>query len=287
MTDPVIFGLSAALGWGTADFIARFTGRALGHQTALLGMLGSSAVIFTAIAWGSDMPLNTDLGGWWLLLGSGVGLMVATLLLYRGLARGPVTVVAPIAGSYPAFGLLIGVFLGVYPTVVQYGAMLTVMAGVAVVVACARRSSDARTGGGQLASIVGIALASAVGFAVTLILAQHTIAFYGELQSVWIMRLVAFAAIALLFAFRRTAPSVPMRWWPILTVQGMLDGGAYLAILYGGAGVDGQVTIVIGSCFSAVTVILARIILREAMTPWQWLGVMTIVAGVAWLSGLQ
>ncbi len=292
MSDPVVFGLSAALGWGAADFIARFTGRALGHRMALLGMLGASAVIFTAVVWQSDVSLSEalggDLGGWWLLLGSGVGLMAATLLLYRGLAQGPVTIVAPIVGSYPAFSLLIGAFLGVLPSLAQFGAMLIVMAGVAVVAACVWRSPNARTGSWLLATpVIGLALMSAVGFAVTLTLAQQAIALYGELQSVWVMRMVAFAAIALLFIFQRTPPVAPTRWWPVLVTQGMLDGGAYLAILYGGAGVSGQVTIVIGSCFSAVTVILARIILREAMTLWQWFGVIAIVSGVALLSWLQ
>jgi drug/metabolite transporter (DMT)-like permease len=40
----------------------------------------------------------------------------------------------------------------------------------------------------------------------------------------------------------------------------------------------------VSSGFSAVTVLLARFILREAMTAAQWLGIATIVGGVAMLA---
>jgi hypothetical protein len=38
---------------------------------------------------------------WVLVAVSGTALVAGTLLLYDGLARGPVTVVAPIVGAYP------------------------------------------------------------------------------------------------------------------------------------------------------------------------------------------
>ncbi|HKH20359.1 MAG TPA: EamA family transporter, partial [Gammaproteobacteria bacterium] len=91
-----LWGLTTALCWGSADFIARFTGRALGYQVALFGMLSVGALIMTAIVWLADLPLVWTSRGWWLIVLTGLGVMVATLLLYWGLVRGPVTVVAPI-----------------------------------------------------------------------------------------------------------------------------------------------------------------------------------------------
>ncbi|MEE9210461.1 MAG: hypothetical protein V3U23_08400, partial [Kiloniellales bacterium] len=83
--NPALWGLATALSWGSADFIARFTGRALGHQTALLGMLGVSAVILSLIFWQADAPAGVpfvrDPSGWWLILLTGLGIMTATLLL--------------------------------------------------------------------------------------------------------------------------------------------------------------------------------------------------------------
>ena len=41
--NAVLGGILAALAWGSADFIARFTGAAVGHVNALFGMLVASA----------------------------------------------------------------------------------------------------------------------------------------------------------------------------------------------------------------------------------------------------
>jgi uncharacterized membrane protein len=286
--DPALWGLATALSWGSADFIARFTGRALGHQTALLGMLGVSAVILSLILWHSDVPFIRDPSGWWLILLTGVGIMTATLLLYWGLVRGPVTVVAPIAGSYPALNVTLAVALGVRPSALDWAAMAAVMAGVMVVARAARSFED--TAGytrQQLRFTIGLALGAALTFAVTIAVAQQASYLYGELQTVALSRWVSLLACALLLLVRRQAPRVPLRWWPWIGLQGLLDGGAYIALLTGSQGPGAEIAVVVGSGFGAVTVLLAWLVLREAMTWSQWAGIAAIVAGVAVLSGLQ
>ncbi|MCH8925985.1 MAG: EamA family transporter [Proteobacteria bacterium] len=161
--NPALWGLMTALGWGGADFIARFTGRALGHRSALFGMLGVSAVVLTLIVWLGGLPLVWDPSGWWLVALTGLGIMVATLLLYRALARGPVTVVAPIAGSYPALNVALAVALGARPAALDWAAMAAVMAGVIVVARAARSFEDpAGTTRAQLRFTVALALGAAL-----------------------------------------------------------------------------------------------------------------------------
>ena len=286
--NPALWGLATALGWGSADFIARFTGRALGHQTALLGMLGASAVILSLIFWHSEVPFVRDPSGWWLILLTGLGIMTATLLLYWGLVRGPVTVVAPIAGSYPALNVALAVALGTRPSALDWAAMAAVMAGVIVVARAARSFEDpAGTTRAQLRFTIGLALGAALTFSVTIALAQQASHLYGELQTVALSRWVGLLACVLLFLVRRQAPRVPLRWWPWIGLQGLLDGGAYVALLAGSQGPGAEIAVVVGSGFGAVTVLLARVVLREAMTWAQWAGIAAIVAGVAVLSGLH
>jgi drug/metabolite transporter (DMT)-like permease len=86
------------------------------------------------------------------------------------------------------------------------------------------------------------------------------------------------------FRVALTVPYLPMRWWPLLILQGLLDAGAYLALLAGSHGENNEITAVIASAFSAVTVLLAWLILREAMTWRRWSGVALIICGVAVLS---
>jgi drug/metabolite transporter (DMT)-like permease len=283
--SPGLWGLAAALGWGTADFLARFTGTALGYRSALLGMLGTSAVVFTAIFWLGGLPLELDPSGLWLLLVSGLGTMFGTLLLYRGLARGPVAVVAPIVGAYPALNVVLGLARGLQPSPADCIAMGIVIAGVAGVALTAPqdggRSAYSRE---HIRGSVLIALGAAVTFALTMTSFQDAMAVYGEIQTVWLVRWISLAAIALVMAATRDAPRISFRYLPVLLAQGALDGAAYLALLLGSKGDGATIVIVVSSTFAAVTVVLARAILREAMSLAQWGAIALILGGVVILS---
>ena len=99
-----------------ADFVARFSGRAVGHHSSLLGMLGVGSVLLTgwmlieqpAVTWTFDAIL--------LVILAGISLMAATLWLYQGVARGPISIVEPIVCSYPILTVLLTVIDGHVPT---------------------------------------------------------------------------------------------------------------------------------------------------------------------------
>lgn len=286
--NAALGGILAALAWGSADFIARFTGGAVGHVNALFGMLAASAIVLTGVVVFMDLPLADLSTGWWLLLLTGVGLMLATLLLYQSLVRGPVTVAAPIAGTFPAFNILLALALGVRPNPLEWAAMAAVMAGVLIVARSARhfetRGDYSRA---QIRVTVVIALAASFMFAVTVAAGQEAGAIYGDVQAVFLGRWISLACCAVLLAVRREAPRIPLRWWPALGAQGVLDGTALVALLAGSEGAGSAITAVLASTFSAVTVVLARIFIREAMSWGQWLGIAIILIGVATLSGLE
>lgn len=279
-----LWGVVTALSWGSADFIARFTGRALGSQVALFGMLSVGAVAMTAIVWLADAPLVWTLAGGWSIVLTGIGVMAATSLLYLGLVRGPVAVVAPIVGSYPAFNVSLALLLGARPTSAQWLAMFAVMAGVIVVARGAGGRDSLTSDRRYLRRTIVIALAASLAFALTVAAAQYAKPIYGDLQTVWMARWVSLAAYAVVLAWNRTTPRIPSRWWPVLIVQGLLDAGAYLALLAGSHGAGNEITALVASTFSAVTVLLAWIILRETITSRQWGGIASIIGGVAVLS---
>ncbi len=54
---------------------------------ALFGMLVASALALTAVVLVAGYPIGGLDDGWWLLLTSGTGLTLATMLLYQGLVR--------------------------------------------------------------------------------------------------------------------------------------------------------------------------------------------------------
>ncbi len=286
--NPALWGGLCALSWGSADFMARFTGRALGADSALLGMLLVGSIALSRWVWIAEPALVWHASGLWLLALCGLSVMVATLLLYEGLARGPVTIVAPIVGAYPVFVVAFWVALGARPSLLQWGAMAMTLVGVVVVARCAERFEERGVmGRADVRKSVVLALGAALGFAIVVISGQAAAPIYGELQTLWVSRLVSLACIALLFVGRRRKPRLMLRWWPLLALQGLLDAGAYLAIFAGSVGEGAELVAVTASAFGAVTVLLARVVLREAMSWTQWGGIAMVFTGVGVLSGVS
>jgi drug/metabolite transporter (DMT)-like permease len=69
--------------------------------------------------------------------------------------------------------------------------------------------------------------------------------------------------------------------WRRLVAVALLDSAGIVAFTAGALRGNVAVVAVLASSFAAVTVVLAQIRLRERLAPWQWLGVVAIVAGVA------
>ena len=281
----VVFGLVTALCWGCADFMARFTGRAVGPDVALFGMLLASAVLLTILVAATSAPLIESFAGWYLILATGIGAMAATLLLYAGLARGPIGIVAPVAGAYPAFNILIGLAAGIVPSGAQWLAILTVMAGVALVARFAPEPEAVVEG--DLRVTLVIALLSAMAFAVAISASQAAARLHGELAVTAAARWISVVA-ALGFLLVRGRPVlVPPGWrWPV-AAQGTLDGLAYVALFAAAHGPGSVIAAVVASGFAAVTVLLARFVLKEPMSLAQWAGIAMIVIGVGALSALR
>jgi drug/metabolite transporter (DMT)-like permease len=283
--NPAAWGGLCALSWGAADFVARFTGRGVGVLAALFGVLCAGSVILSLWVWLGGVALIWPAGALWLLGANGVAVVLATLLLYAGLARGPISVVSPIVGSYPAIVLAYAVAAGTRPSPMQWLAMAATMAGVVMVARLAPpEAGDGSTDRTALRRTVLVSLASAVGFAVALITVQRAVPVFGNLQTLWAGRLVSLAMLLLLFAARRRAETPPLRWWPLVGAQGLLDAGGYAFLYEGSAGDGSELAAVASSAFGAVTTVLACAFLRERIGLAQGAGIVLIFAGVAVLS---
>ena len=283
-----LYGLLAALAWGGADFIARFTGRSIGHQQALLGMLSVGAILLTLIILLFDIPIVFVISGWWLLLVTGIGTMLSTLLLYWGLARGPVTIVAPIVGSFPIFNVILGVLLGSRLENIQWLAFCAVLLGIWIVAhASAQFATQPHYNQQHLRQTICIALASSLGFGVTVAAMQAASPIYGELQTVCIARWISLLSLLLVFLFRKQSPKIKLSCWPLIALQGFMDTGAFVALAWSAQVENAEIATITSSSFSIVTVLLARYFLKEKMSLVQWAGVFIILIGVIVLSSFE
>ena len=286
--NPALWGGISALGLGTADFMARFSSRAIGHASALFGMLAAGVCILTAWYFVTGPELVASIAGWHFIVLNGIATTVMTLLLYKGLARGPISVVAPIVASHPVLVVAAAVLLGAQPTPLQWFAMAVTILGVVIVAKFAREEPDSKQSGTpaehRLRTTILIAIGSSIAYAVLVIAGQRAVPIYGDFQTLWFGRIVSLAALAIFFLGQRKAPALPFIWWPFLIFQGLCDAGGYLALFAGSYGSGAEVAAVTASTFGAVTVVLARVVIKERIAVAQWAGIVLVFAGVGLLS---
>ncbi len=261
----IILALAAAVSWGTGDFLGGTATRRESVFTvaATTYLIGGIFLTLVALPAGGS-PTAGDL---WLGALGGLAGLGGIVLLYHGLARGPMTVVAPVTGVVAAalpllWGLAGGERLG--------GVALTGIAtGLVAIVAISAVPDPAGPGTGTDGSpprwkSALTALAAGVGFGAFYIVLGRTSADSG----MW--PLVASRGIAVVAMIPVTAAVgtgfLPRTTGLTIAAAGLFDSGANALYLL--ATRHGSVTVaaLLASLYPAATVILARAVHREHLS---------------------
>lgn len=277
----ILLGLVSALGWGATDFLARLASRRSGALRTLLAGQAVGLVVLTALAAadraGLARALDAPPSAWALGAAAGLVNVGATFALFRGLATGALALVSPVTASYgavtTALAALAGEALG---GVTAAGIAVTVL-GVATAALPPRAGPGPTRGVGR--GGLGWAVLASLGYGLGF-WAQGAFAVprLGTVLPVWLHYAAGLPTVAALAA--RTGALRPRGPLPPLLGTGLLGALAYAAFAAGlGTGQVAVVT-VLSSLATAVTVLLARALLRERLAPHQWAGVAAIVAGI-------
>jgi drug/metabolite transporter (DMT)-like permease len=252
-------------------------------------MLAASAVALTLLLLAAGLPASAGRADLALVALTGLAVASATLLLYRALARGPIAVAAPIAAAYPCLNLAGAVLQGHAPTPGEWLALAAVLAGVVLVARPPRGEGAGGDAPASVAPTVLLAAGAAVCFACSIELGQAAARRVGELAATTGARWAALLLAVALLAARRSWPRLSGGGvaLPLVAVQGILDGAAYLALFAAASRPGAVVAVVVGSGFAAVTVLLARLLLRERLSAGQWTGTALAVGGVGALAALR
>ena len=131
----IILGLAAALLYGGSDFAGGVASRKLGAVPVnVVGSFVAAALAWVALlALGGPGP-TVHAVAWGLVSGLGGG--IGTTMLYRGLARGQMTVVGPVS-AVAAAGVPVaaGIALGERPTVLALAGVLVALPAIVLVAA--------------------------------------------------------------------------------------------------------------------------------------------------------
>lgn len=279
----VMLGLFTALCWGTADVLARHTGRALGAQGALLTMMSAGLIGMTL----------------WLILGEGhwpgwpsgwtqltaVLAALGLLLFYEAMRRGPVSLASPVVGAYPAWIVVISMLLGVRPSLPMLAAMALTMAGVVVVSRFAAPLNDPNEAPNRTVTLI-LSLVAGLVFAIALQTGQMGVLQDGKSMVLWWGRAVGVPVMCILVYLGPKPPALtaPVLGWAAF--QGVLDTLGMFSLYAAGRNLDGALATVASSAFGVVTVVLARIFYKERISLGQGIGIAAVTFGVSTLAWL-
>jgi len=275
----VILALTSAVVYGAADFLGGLASR----RTSAFGVVAMSQVVGLAALLALLPWLGGSVDGADLAWGAAAGLAGAAglVLFFRTLARGVMSVIAPVtavtAAAVPVLvGLLGGDRIGV-------GAALGIaLALVAVVLVSAEGGLSALRA--ARATSLAPALAAGTAFGLFFVMLDRTSEEAG-LTTLVAARLASLALAVVLALVTRQSLRVNRASLPLVAVSGVGDMTANALFLLA-TQADGQLAItgVLASLYPVSTVVLAQLLLRERLAGAQVAGLGTAAAAVVLIS---
>jgi drug/metabolite transporter (DMT)-like permease len=266
--------LAASLSWGVADYLAGLRSRRLPLLTVLLVVQSAGlASIGIVVAVRGEGPPEREALLYAVL--AGLAGAVGLAALYRGLAIGAMSIVAPITATGVVVPVVFGVATGDDTSGFQAAGIVLAIAGV--ILAAREPGPLAR---GSIAAGAGIAVVAAIAFGLILI-ALDAAADGDALWGTLVMRATSWSIWLVGFALLRPSLSLAPGDLRVLGLVGVLDTGANA--FFGLASTRGLLSVVsvLAQLYPIVTVLLARIFLHERISRPQLLGVAAAFLGVA------
>lgn len=271
-----LLALVSSLAWGSADFL----GGQVSKRYPAFFVVGISQAFGLLLM----LVVATASGSWsvppdwipWAVLASVSG-FTGLGLFYAAMATGAVGVVSPITALGGLGPIILGLFLGDQPSLVQYLGLVVALVGVVL-------ASGPELSGDTGARPVLLAIGATVLFGICLVaiaLGSRTSAVMTMtgMRLTTVTMLSVAGLVALVAGKRQSLHSA--RDTGTMAVIGVLDVSANL--FYGLATATGVLALVsvLGSVYPVVTVLLAWQFLGERLKPIQYVGVALALGGVA------
>jgi drug/metabolite transporter (DMT)-like permease len=279
----IFLGLLASVAYGFADFIGGLMSRPNHVFTVLLwGQIIGIAWVLASLPLLAGGPPTADALLWG--AGSGVAGIFGAAALFRGLATGRMSVVAPVTAVLAAsLPVVFGLLTGERPGAVSLTGVVVALGAIALV-STVPKPGEERGGGAALrARLVAEGLPWAVASGLCFAAYFVQISLVPEESGIWpilgvrLSSLVVSGGFVLALGLRvRLAPR---------TTAGVLTGGLvgtaadYVFLLSSRLGLL-SVVAVLTSLYPVTTVILARVVLKERMGWLQLAGLLLAGAGV-------
>jgi len=267
---PIAFSLAAVCTWGTSDFMGGYATRRANAflLTTVAHAAGLLLMVTLALLCHSVYPARSSVE--WALAG-GLSGGAALAFFYRALASGSMgltaTVGAVLGGALPA---VFGIATEGWPGNLRLAGF--VLAGIGIWL-ISRAEGESRPEGLGLAALAGI------GFAGFFLCMKQA----GNGSALWLAASSRAASLVLTGAvvlLGRNFGALPRKSAALGLLAGCLDVSG--TALFVRASQTGRldVAVVLSSLYPAVTVLLARLVLKERFTRWKLVGLLAGLAAV-------
>jgi len=272
-----VLALGASVAWGIGDFIGGLKSRKLAPLAvlAIAQPVGFAAMAVIALIHSEPWPGASVL----FAVPAAVLGTLGLIAFYRGMAAGVISLVAPIAATGALLPVAFGLATGERPSPLQLAGIALAIGG-AVVTSYEPRTETDRP---RLAAGIGWALLAAVAFGGYFI-PMHEAAESDFVWATFVFRATSFSLVAVaVLALRPRLPRA-RRDLAVIACIGLADTTGN--VLFAAAASQGLVSVVsvLASLYPVVTVVLARIYLRERVTRVQEGGAAATLGGVVLVS---
>ncbi len=272
---PAVYSVAAVCIWGTADFAGGIGSRRANAfvLTAFSHVCAFAAMFAVALSGHGEFPSRTSIL-WAMAAGAVGGFSLA--IFYRALALGQMALTAPIAA-------LLGAAIPTLADIAMEGApsRWTVCGFVLAIFAIwliTRPEEPAEGGSAGRPAGTGMAALAGVGFAVFFLCIHQA---HGS--PIWvatISRIGSFTSTAIAVAVTRAPLALDRPRAALGMLAGVLDITASALFVFASQHGRLDEAVVITSLYPAVTVLLARFVLKEHFSRWRLVGLLAALAAV-------
>jgi drug/metabolite transporter (DMT)-like permease len=247
----------------------------------LIVMQVSSALAYVAIYFFLAKGLRVTSRDWMIFGILAVVVLANYAAFTKALQIGPISIVSSIVAAYAAVVVVLAVVvLGETLNVGQVAGATVAIVGVTLAATDLRTLKTTRLGKG-----VVLAFASLVGFGITSFIGGVYAQKYSWLVPALAVRLFSFPMIVVLAGITRkwpwqTASARTIMW---ASIVGVIEASGYLAFTRGSELGFVAIVAAASATYPTIPLILGLTVFKERLAPNQWIGVISVLAGVVLL----
>ena len=283
----VVAGILSMFFWGTAIFLAALASRKQGNVLTLFWMqlfgflvgvgyflLNYNSFVFNSIF--QNIPL---------LIIVAILQVVAYLAFYKGLEKAEVSLVSPVGAAWGLVVAILGViFFQESLNTFQILAIGLIVIGI--VMLSINISDFVKSKKVNLLIGVKEGVIAMLGWGTSLFLLVFVTKELGWFLPAFVFRFFVLLLLVGYISFSKgmfipKSTKFPLK---LLLLIGLFDIGGFFSYSFGVAGTQASVVAPIGSAFALVSVLLAKVFLKEKIDKNKMIGILTIVSGLVLIS---